>query len=217
MFKGVKILITAGPTREAIDPVRYISNHSTGKMGYAIAEEFHSQGTEVILVSGPVTISSEFPFDKIINVTTADEMLFACKNHFDNSDIVIFCAAVADFKSETVANQKIKKGDSELSLKLVPNLDIAFEFSKQKKANQIAIGFALETDNIIENSRKKLVNKKFNFIVINSPNKEGSGFGYETNKITILDTQHKQTSYELKSKGDVAKDLLAYIENNYKI
>ncbi len=217
MLKGKRVLITAGPTREAIDPVRYISNHSTGKMGYAIADELYARGAEVILVSGPVNIASAIPCHNIINVTTADEMLMACKAQFDSLDIAIFCAAVADFKPEFTANHKIKKDDSELILRLIPNPDIAVEFSVLKRADQIAIGFALETDNVLKNARVKLLKKKLDFIVINSPNRSGSGFGYDTNRIDILNENGNHVCYTLRSKKAVACDIIDYLQQNFML
>lgn len=201
-------MITAGPTKESIDPVRFISNHSTGKMGYAIAEEVFHQGADVILISGPVSITTTLPPGNIIKVNSALEMLNECKKHFLLVDLAIFSAAVADYRPESISENKIKKSDAAMVIKLIPNPDIAFEFSKVKTDSQISIGFALETDNLIENGRKKLERKKFDFIVLNSPNDTASGFGYDTNQIKILDTFGKLTEYELKSKQNVAKDII---------
>lgn len=208
MFKGKNILITAGPTKEAIDPVRFISNHSSGKMGYAIAEELFNQGANVILVSGPVSIATSLPSKNIINVNSAVEMLHECEKSFPSIDIAIFSAAVADYRPEIVSASKIKKKDGDLFVKLIPNPDIAFEFSKVKLDNQISVGFALETDNLVENGRKKLLKKKFDFVVLNSPSKSGAGFGYDTNQIKILDVFDNLTEYELKNKKEVSKDII---------
>lgn len=208
-LKGKKILITAGPTIEHIDPVRFISNSSTGKMGYAIAEELHKLSANVILVSGPVSINTTLPASCIVNIKSAYEMLLVCKSYFDEIDAAIFCAAVADYRPEFISLSKIKKSETLLSINLIPNPDIAFEFSKCKKANQVSVGFALETDDLLSNGYKKLVRKKFDFIVLNQPHQSGSGFGFDTNKIQILDKLGQLTEFELKPKSEVAKDIIA--------
>lgn len=208
-LKGKKILITAGPTIEHIDPVRFISNSSTGKMGYALAEELHKLSANVILVSGPVSINTTLPASCIVNIKSANEMLLVCKSYFDQIDAAVFCAAVADYRPEFISLSKIKKAETLFSINLVPNPDIAFEFSKCKKANQVSVGFALETDNLISNGYKKLIRKKFDFIVLNQPHQSGSGFGYDTNKILTLDKMGKLVEYDLKPKSEVAKDIVS--------
>jgi len=212
-FRGRKILVTAGPTREYLDPVRYISNESSGKMGYAIADLFSSLGAEVTLISGPVSISSTSPNVKIVLVKTANEMYEKCKVHFDRVDIAVFAAAVADYRPLLQSDQKIKKSDSVYSLELTKNIDIAFEFGKVKKASQLSIGFALETEKQIENATQKLRKKHFDAVVINSPN-PGEGFGYETNKIAILNAAGELTKFDLKAKKEVALDIVNYTFDN---
>lgn len=207
-LKGKKILITAGPTQEAIDPVRYISNHSSGKMGYAIAEALHNQGADVIVVSGPVSISTSIPSDKIELIRSADEMLAACRNYFSEIDVAIFAAAVADYKPAFVNSSKIKKESEPFTINLIPNPDIALEFSKVKTQQQVSIGFALETDDLIANGRKKLLKKKFNYIILNSPHESGSGFGYDTNQIKIMNCDGHLKDFQLKSKQEVAADII---------
>ncbi len=216
LLKNKKILITAGPTREYIDPVRFISNESSGKMGYAIAEALNTLGADVYLISGPVTITSNFPKNKIISVQTAKEMFSKCKLLFDKVDIAIFCAAVADYTPKITSDIKIKKIEDETTLTLVKNTDIAFEFGEIKKPNQKSIGFALETNNVLENGKSKLAKKNFDLIVLNSPNKN-EGFGYDTNKISILTKDLSLTEFALKSKQEVAIDIVRTIEEMYRI
>lgn len=216
LLKNKKILITAGPTREYIDPVRFISNESSGKMGYAIAEALNNLGADVYLISGPVTITSNFPKNKIISVQTAKEMFSKCKLLFDKVDIAIFCAAVADYTPKITSDIKIKKIEDETTLTLVKNTDIAFEFGEIKKPNQKSIGFALETNNVLENGKSKLAKKNFDLIVLNSPNKN-EGFGYDTNKISILTKDLSLTEFALKSKQEVAIDIVRTIEEMYRI
>jgi len=206
-IKNKKILITAGPTREYIDPVRFLSNESSGKMGYALAETLHNLGAVVYLVSGPVTISTIFPIEKIKYVSTGKQMYEECKLIFKKVDMAIFCAAVADYTPKVTSDIKIKKIEDETTLILEKNPDIAFEFGKIKTEQQKSIGFALETNNVIENAICKLKKKNFDFIVVNSPNKN-EGFGYDTNKITILKKDITLTEYPLKSKQEVAHDIV---------
>lgn len=213
-LQNKKILITAGPTREYLDPVRFLSNQSTGKMGHAIAETLHSLGAEVYLVSGPVTITSNFPKDKIIAVETAKQMYTECKNLFNEVDIAIFCAAVADYTPKITSHCKIKKIENEISIAFVKNLDIAYEFGKVKTPQQKSIGFALETNNVLDNAATKLNKKNFDCIVANSPNKD-EGFGYDTNKIAILKRDLTLTEYPIKSKHEVAKDIINTIIEMY--
>ena len=205
-FSGKKVMITAGPTREKIDPVRFISNYSSGKMGYALAEEFANRGAEVFLISGPVEVKAKSPKIKVIVIESALEMYLECQNYFPNADIAIMAAAVADFKPEKTADNKIKKTGEQLSLTLSPTTDIAGELGKKKRQDQIFVGFALETENEKQNAEKKLSTKNFDFIVLNSLQDKGAGFGYDTNKITIL-TKTESQSFQLKSKQEVSKDI----------
>ena len=205
-FSGKKVMITAGPTREKIDPVRFISNYSSGKMGYALAEEFANRGAEVFLISGPVEVKAKSPKIKVIAIESALEMYLECQNYFPNADIAIMAAAVADFKPEKTADNKIKKTGEQLSLTLSPTTDIAGELGKKKRQDQIFVGFALETENEKQNAEKKLSTKNFDFIVLNSLQDKGAGFGYDTNKITIL-TKTESQSFQLKSKQEVSKDI----------
>ena len=210
-LSGKKVLISAGPTYEYIDPVRFIGNHSSGKMGYALAEEALGRGAEVTLVSGPVSITSSNEV-KLINVVSAEEMKKAIFKEFDQTDILIMTAAVADYKPKVVANQKIKKGGEELKLELVKTDDILRSISAMKK-NQFVVGFALETNDEKTNAKQKLRNKKLDVIVLNSLNDKGAGFGHDTNKVTII-TENDEQEYDLKSKSEVASDILNYIEKS---
>jgi len=203
---GKKVFITAGPTQEAIDPVRFIGNHSTGKMGFALAEAFAAMGAEVEVISGPGSVtSSQWPSVRVTRVTSAEEMLKASEGPFQQCDIAIFAAAVADYRPEEIATEKIKKKDDQLTLTLVKNPDIAATLGKKKK-NQFSVGFALETTNEIEHAREKLHKKNFNLIVLNSLKDGGAGFAHDTNKITLLDNLGAKT-FELKSKHEVAYDI----------
>ncbi len=205
-----KILVTAGPTYESIDPVRFVGNRSSGKMGFAIAEEFARNGAEVILVTGP---SAEIIHNKTIHridVESSDEMYKAALNYFPGVDVAVMSAAVADYKPEQVADQKIKKTGAEMELKMVRTKDILAELGNQKKKNQFLVGFALETNNEIEHAKEKLRKKNLDMIVLNSLNDEGAGFQHDTNKITILDN-NRQTDFSLKTKKEVAKDLVSAI------
>jgi phosphopantothenoylcysteine decarboxylase/phosphopantothenate--cysteine ligase len=207
-FSGKKILITAGPTCEAIDPVRYISNHSSGKMGFAIAEEFLQQDAEVFLVSGPVSVHLQHPRLQVVKVNSASEMFLACCRFFEVADVVVFAAAVADYRPATVAGQKIKKDESEVTLRMVRNIDIALEFGKLKNNNQLSVGFALETHNELAHAIAKLRKKNFDMVVLNSMNDANATFGYDTNKITVIKNDFSKTTYGLKSKRQVAKDIV---------
>jgi len=207
-FESKKILITAGPTIEEIDPVRYISNYSTGKMGYSIANCLAEQGADVTLISGKV--NSELNLNSQItkiNVTSANEMFEQVKKHFNKTNVAILAAAVADFTPKFKLIQKIKNKKSDFSLELKPTVDIAEYLGKIKNENQILIGFALETNNEIENAKQKLKAKNFDFIVLNSLKEKGAGFGTETNKISIIFKNNKMRKFELKQKTDVAKDI----------
>lgn len=209
-LKGKKILITAGPTQEAIDPVRFISNHSSGKMGFAIAEAFEMAGAEVTIVSGPVSIP--FPIGvKIEKVLSAQQMYEATAKYFSESDIVILSAAVADYTPLHVADKKIKKKEAIFNIEMTKTTDIAATLGKEKKAEQIIVGFALETDNEFENAKGKLERKNFDFIVLNSLQDSGAGFRYDTNKIKIIDRAGNVSDFELKTKKEVAQDILKTI------
>jgi phosphopantothenoylcysteine decarboxylase/phosphopantothenate--cysteine ligase len=211
-LSGKKILVTAGPTYEAIDPVRFIGNHSTGKMGFAIAEKLADSGAEVILVSGPVSIKTKHPAIKRIDVISAEEMYKACTEIFPGCDAAILSAAVADFRPTKVAGSKIKKeagGISEISLEETP--DILATLGKLKKKNQVLAGFALETDNELVNAKTKLEKKNLDFIVLNSLKEKGAGFGTDTNRISILTREGKTVNFDLKSKADVAADIVDHL------
>jgi phosphopantothenoylcysteine decarboxylase / phosphopantothenate---cysteine ligase len=205
---GKKALVTAGPTYEALDPVRFIGNNSSGKMGYAIAEELAIQGAEVTLVSGPTSLTVNHPRIKILRVTSAEEMYQACVNNFSDTNITVLSAAVADYKPAHRADQKIKKSDATLIIELIKTRDIAAELGKLKKKEQFTVGFALETENEKNNAEKKIANKNFDLIVLNSLNDAGAGFGHDTNKITLIDKNNKATEYNLKSKKEVAIDIV---------
>ena len=205
---GKKVLITAGPTYEKIDPVRFIGNHSTGKMGYALAEECAARGAKVSLVSGPVQIKAKHPNIQTISVTSAEEMYNAANEEFDSANICILCAAVADFKPETQADEKIKREKDDLVIRLKPTQDIAASLGVKKREDQIMVGFALETNNEAENAQGKLVRKNLDFIVLNSLKDANACFGYDTNKITIIEKDGTTKAFELKSKTEVAKDII---------
>jgi len=208
LFKNKTVLITAGPTREAIDPVRYISNHSSGKMGYAIAEVFLQQGANVVLVSGPVNLQLQHPNLKLIPVITAFEMYLASQLHFQKIDIAVFAAAVADYKPAVICDTKIKKAGDELYIKLVKNRDIAFEFGEVKQINQLSIGFALETNDEMKHAIEKLQHKNFDMVVLNSMNDAGATFEHETNKVTILKKGSSVHRFPVKHKAEVATDIV---------
>lgn len=205
---GKKALVTAGPTHEALDPVRFIGNNSSGKMGYAIAEELANQGAEVTLVSGPTSITVSHPNIKLLRVTSAEEMYQVCVSHFASTDITVLSAAVADYKPAQRADQKIKKSDDLLTIELIKTRDIAAELGKLKKKEQFTVGFALETENEKSNAEKKIQSKNFDLIVLNSLRDKGAGFGYDTNKITLIDKNNKATDFSLKSKKEVATDIV---------
>ncbi|MBA4145437.1 MAG: bifunctional phosphopantothenoylcysteine decarboxylase/phosphopantothenate--cysteine ligase CoaBC, partial [Cytophaga sp.] len=213
-LKGRHALVTAGPTHEALDPVRFIGNNSSGKMGFAIAEELASQGAEVTIVAGPTQQVTSHPHIKTTKVTSAEEMFQACQNIFASADIIVLAAAVADYRPVEVADQKIKKTESELTLTLTKTKDIAAELGKQKTHGQFIVGFALETENEKANAEAKLSKKNFDLIVLNSLKDEGAGFGHDTNKIAIIDRKNKVREFSLKSKKEVAVDIVnAIIEN----
>ena len=208
-LRGKKILVSAGPTYEFLDPVRFIGNHSSGKMGFAIAEEAASRGASVTLITGPVHLTTpEQVYRK--DVVSAEEMKNAILHYFDDSDVLIMAAAVADYKPKVVSDEKIKKKNAKLSLELVKTDDILKEIVKNKK-QQFVVGFALETNNEQENAKQKLVHKNLDAIVLNSLNDTGAGFGHDTNKVTII-TANEEKTYTLKSKKEVAVDILNFIE-----
>ncbi len=206
-LKGKKILITAGPTYEAIDPVRFIGNHSSGKMGFDIAKQASNLGAEVILISGPTHLKLENSNIKLVSVISAQEMYNACHQFFDGVDVAIAAAAVADYRPKFPAAQKIKKTENDLNIELEKTQDILASLGKIKK-NQFLIGFALETENEIENAKLKIQKKNLDLIVLNSLQDEGAGFGKPTNKITFIDKDFKIEPMELKSKEAVAEDIL---------
>ena len=208
-LKGKKIVITAGPTYEKIDPVRFIGNYSSGKMGYALAEACANRGAEVILVSGPVSLSTHHPSIKRIDVESADEMYEATVQAFQEANAAILCAAVADYRPENKTEQKIKREkDEELMLRLVANKDIAAALGSMKKDGQVLVGFALETQNGVQHATGKLERKNLDFIVLNSLSDAGAGFRCDTNKVSILERNGLITEYALKSKTEVAGDIV---------
>lgn len=209
---GKKILITAGPTYEKIDPVRFIGNYSSGKMGYALAEECAARGAEVTLVSGPVNLSVNHPNINRIDVESAEQMYNACMSHYHTSDAGILCAAVADFTPECVADKKIKREKDDLTLNLKPTHDIAAALGKIKTDSQRLVGFALETNDETAHAQDKLKRKNFDFIVLNSLNDKGAGFRCDTNKITIIDSS-KAEEYPLKTKKEVAADIIDKLDS----
>ena len=206
-----RVLITAGPTYEKIDPVRFIGNYSSGKMGYALAEECAKRGWEVELVSGPTKLEVKHPNIRRTDVESAKQMYESATSLFPSCDAAIMCAAVADFTVASVAGEKIKRGESGLELNLVPTQDIAAALGAQKRADQRLVGFALETANELAHAQEKLCRKKFDFIVLNSLNDAGAGFQHDTNKVTIIPAAGTPVPFELKSKTEVAKDIIDYL------
>jgi phosphopantothenoylcysteine decarboxylase/phosphopantothenate--cysteine ligase len=214
-LKGKRVLVTAGPTHEAIDPVRFIGNNSSGKMGYAIAEELLRHGAEVTLVTGPTSLTTSSAI-KSRKVTSAEEMYKACIEEFSQIDIAVLSAAVADYRPSKVASQKIKKIEGAPTIKLSRTTDIAAQLGQRKKNGQLIIGFALETENELENARKKIKEKNFDLIVLNSLNDNGAGFGHDTNKIRLIDKSGGVKEFSLKSKKEVAADIVnAIIDINH--
>lgn len=212
-LQNKKVLITAGPTQEAIDPVRYISNHSSGKMGYALAEVAATLGAEVYLISGPTHLTTQHSRIKKEAVTSAQEMYQAAKKYFAQADIIVLAAAIADYTPIETATQKIKKQENQnsLSIALTKTIDIAKTLGQIKKPHQLLVGFALETQNELENAKKKLLKKNLDLIVLNSLNDEGAGFGHNTNKVTLIDKHNSILSLPLKSKAETAKDIFKKI------
>lgn len=209
-LSGKKILITAGPTYEAIDPVRFIGNHSSGKMGYAIAEEAANLGAQVFLVSGPSNLKLEHPLVSIDRVTSAAQMYEAAHSHFEQMDVAILSAAVADYRPAEVAPEKIKKNDGTMVLELTKTQDILASLGAIKK-NQFLVGFALETENEEANAKSKLKKKNLDLIVLNSLRDKGAGFQTDTNKVTLISKDNKVLPFPVKDKSEVAKDILQYI------
>lgn len=205
-LSGKKVLITAGPTYEAIDPVRFIGNHSSGLMGFELAKTAANLGAEVFLVTGPTKLTVSQDSIHVINVVSADDMFQNAQKYFETSDVVICAAAVADYRPKTVAEQKIKKSEENLTIELVKNVDILKTFGDHK-THQFLVGFALETENEVENAKGKLARKNLDAIVLNSMRDKGAGFGGDTNKISFIDTNSNITAFELKTKAEVAVDI----------
>ncbi len=210
-MEGKKILITAGPTYEKIDPVRFIGNYSSGKMGFALAESCARRGAKVILITGPVSQSLENREIERINVSSAEEMYKMVMSRFPEMDGAILCAAVADFTPENVETKKVKRGADDLIIKLKPTRDIAASVGEIKKPEQFVVGFALETNDEEKNAIEKMERKNFDFIVVNSLRDPNSGFGFDTNKVSIIHRSGLKKLYELKSKLDVAEDIVKEI------
>lgn len=215
-LKGKKVLVTAGPTYESIDPVRFIGNHSTGKMGFDIAEAMADKGAEVILVTGPTHLKNRNTTITNIKVESAQQMYDVCHQYFDSVDVVVAAAAVADYKPKVVAAQKIKKNESTFTIELEKNPDILASLGERKK-QQYLVGFALETENEIEHAKAKIKKKNLDLIVLNSLNDEGAGFGKPTNKVTFIDKDFNIFPQELKSKEAVAEDIVNKIKEHYEI
>ena len=213
-LEGKTVLITAGPTYEAIDPVRFIGNHSSGKMGFSLAEEAVKRGAKVILISGPTSQKTSTKNIEIHRVTSAKEMYDEVFKYYEKVDIAIASAAVADYAPKIVAKEKIKKSEEEFTIELVKNPDI-LKTMGEKKTHQFLVGFALETQNEEENAKSKLQKKNLDMIVLNSLRDEGAGFQKDTNKVKIL-THSEQKEFSLKSKDEVAKDILDFVETQLK-
>ena len=211
-LKGKTVLITAGPTYEAIDPVRFIGNHSSGKMGFELAKTAANLGAQVILITGPTSQQINHSFIKVVNTVSAQDMYDAVHNYYNNCDIAIMSAAVADYKPKTSSTKKIKKRDSSLQIELVKTQDILASLGELKK-QQVLVGFALETDNEIQNAKSKLNKKNLDLIVLNSLQDEGAGFGGDTNKVRIIHRSGTLNEYDLKSKSEVAEDIFQEILN----
>jgi len=204
---GKKVLVTAGPTYEAIDPVRFIGNHSSGKMGFAIADEFAAMGAYVTLITGPTAETSKYSAVKRVDITTATKMLEACELYYKDASACVMSAAVADYTPVNVSPQKIKKTSDSLNIELKSTVDILKKLGEKKSAGQILVGFALETNNEEQNAIQKLQKKNLDLIILNSLNDKGAGFKGDTNKITIIDRNLQKTSYSLKNKNEVARDI----------
>jgi phosphopantothenoylcysteine decarboxylase/phosphopantothenate--cysteine ligase len=215
-LKGKHVVVTAGPTYEPVDPVRYIGNHSSGKMGFSIADEAAARGAKVTLITGPVSVQSKVPGIQRVDVSTAEEMYKACMEVSQDADVIIMSAAVADFTPSTKHPEKIKKEQGLASIELKSTVDILSELGKKKPEGQLLVGFALETHNEEENALKKLKSKNLDLIVMNSLKDEGAGFGSDLNKVTIYDRKGDIHRFELKDKIAVAADLLDIIHNKSK-
>jgi len=215
-LRGKKILVTAGPTYEAIDPVRYISNHSSGKMGFEIAKKASDLGAEVFLISGPSNQKISTRSINLIKVVSSKDMHEEVIKYYSEADIVIMAAAVSDFKPKEFSNKKIKKDNIQPKMELEKTKDVLLELGRLKK-NQFLVGFALENENEIENSLKKLKNKNLDLIILNSLNDKGAGFGTETNKITIINSKEEKTDFDLKDKSEVAEDILNSIMSQINV
>ena len=207
----MKVLITAGPTHEPIDPVRFVGNRSSGKMGIAIAEEFAARGFDVTLVKGPTQLKAQNPKILEIDVETAQQMYETCAQYFTLNDVIVFAAAVADYTPKHPSAIKIKKKENEFSIEMVKTKDIAGELGQLKQPHQVIVGFALETDHEMEHAAEKLAKKNLDFIVLNSVNDAGAGFQHDTNKVTIIDNSGKVTKFDLKPKTEVARDIADYV------
>jgi phosphopantothenoylcysteine decarboxylase / phosphopantothenate---cysteine ligase len=217
ILKGKKVLITAGPTQEPIDPVRFISNHSTGKMGYAIADKLAKAGAEVTLVSGQVALKSPDVSINLVKVRSAKEMFEASQKYFSVADIIILAAAVADYTPAVVAEKKIKKKEDTFTIELTKTTDIAKTLGQQKRPEQLMVGFALETDNEVANAIGKIQSKNLDMIVLNSLQNAGAGFGHDTNKISIIKRDGTMIDFDLKSKQDVAQDIVEEISKQLSV
>ncbi|MDD2983436.1 MAG: bifunctional phosphopantothenoylcysteine decarboxylase/phosphopantothenate--cysteine ligase CoaBC [Crocinitomicaceae bacterium] len=214
LFEGTTVLITAGPTYEKLDPVRFIGNHSSGKMGFNIADQFLKQGAQVILVTGPTKETLHHPNLKRFDVESAQEMLELVQKYWKQCQIGVFSAAVSDYRPAEKADQKIKKSDDELILRLIKNPDILAWAGENKSKDQVLMGFALETNRAEEHAKGKLKKKNLDFIVVNTLEDQGAGFGVDTNRIKIIDKNNNLTSFELKSKREVAQDIVQYLNES---
>ena len=216
-LKGKKAIVTAGPTYEPIDPVRFIGNHSTGKMGLAIAKELHQRGAVVTLILGPNQLAFSENGIELVNVTTASEMYTACIERFNNADIAIMAAAVADYSPLVAEGKKIKKTEDVLQVELTKTKDILKTLGEKKKKGQLIVGFALETNNEEAFAKEKLKSKNADLIILNSLNDKGAGFGHDTNKITIFEKSGQVFKFETQSKALVAKDIIDTIIKLYYV
>jgi phosphopantothenoylcysteine decarboxylase/phosphopantothenate--cysteine ligase len=216
-LSGKKVLVTAGPTYEPIDPVRFIGNHSSGLMGFALAEQFAEQGAEVLLITGPTCLNHKHPSIQRINIMTAQEMFAETMNAFPQIDITVMAAAVADYTPSVVADKKIKKRESRFSLDLRKTTDILAELGKIKSEKQYLVGFALETDNEKENAIQKLQNKKLDLIVLNSMKMPGAGFKTATNQIIIITKDGREMVGSLKGKDEVAHDIIQFVTQELQL